>query len=305
MEPQETPSVIPSRRLVPVASGKMSRTSPRLVIAVAAVVVAVMSAGPSRAVQNATIENLALATGQAGRNPHQIIEYDVFGDSIAAGFGVPAHQTWVGAVSFNLFATQPPDVEHRFYNHAIEGQSISTPSFLAVDQRSPTLLIHLQNFLANPARSTPLAERIVVITPSVNELVVSDQGPSASARVEKAVFGMRTAIWLIRSAGVPARQIVVLPMPPIGLQFAAEYAASSDADRTLASMIVDVNAGLADVLDVRGYPTLDANNNGLAVVEFYDDLFDPATRRRADGLHLDADGHEALGADIDNYFRDR
>lgn len=283
----------------------MSRTSTRLVIAVAAVVVAVTSAGLGRATANDSIEDLVLATEQAGRNPHQIIEYDVFGDSIAAGFGVPAHQTWVAAVSFHLFATKSPDVEHRFYNHAIEGQSILTPSFLAVDQQNSTLLTHLQNFLANPARSTPIADRIVVITPSVNELIVSDQGTSGSARVDKAVFGVRAAIRQIRNAGVPASQIVVLPMPPIGLQFAAEYAVSSDTDRTLASMITGVNSGLADVLDVRGYPTLDANNNGLAVAEFYDDLFDPSTRRRADGLHLDADGHEALAADIDDFFRDR
>lgn len=293
--------------MVPVASGEMSRTRTRTrtVIAVAAVVVAAMSAGSSRAVPNDTVEDLAIATEKAGRNPHQVIEYDVFGDSIAAGFGVPAHRTWVGAVSFHLFVTQPPDVEHHFYNHAIEGQSIATPSFLAVDQRNSTLLIHLQNFFANPERLTPIAERVVVITPSVNELIVSDQGSSASARVDKAVFGIRTAISLLRNAGVPTSQIVVLPIPPIGLQFAAEHDASSVADRTLASMIVDVNTSLRDVLDVRSYPTLDANNNGLAVAEFYDDLFDPATRRRADGLHLDSDGHEALGADIDDFFRDR
>lgn len=267
--------------------------------------VGVTSAGWVSALQNNEVGDLGRASERADRSPHRIVEYDVFGDSISAGFGVAAHRTWVGAVSFHLFATQPPDVEHRFYNYAIEGQAILTPSFLATDQRNSSLVAHLQNFLRNPTRSTPLWARVYVLTPSVNELVVSDQGISGQDRIDKAIFGVRTAIQQIRNAGVPSSQIVVLPMPPIGLQFAAEFEVSTDVDQTLASMIVGVNEGLADVLDVQSYPTLDGNNNGLAVSEFFDGLYDPATRRGADGLHLDADGHEALAADIDDYFRER
>jgi lysophospholipase L1-like esterase len=138
--------------------------------------------------------------------------------------------------------------------------------------------------------------------PSVNELVVSDAGTSGSARVAKAVAGVRTAVQLLRAAGVPARQIIVLPMPPIGARFVEEYTASVDVDQSLPSMIVAVNAGLTDILDVPGYPTLDGDNNGVAADRFFDDLFDPVTRRTADGLHLDIDGHEALAADIDDFF---
>ncbi len=272
---------------------------------VALALAGLVSAGWASALPNNTVSDLGRASERADRTPHRIVEYDVFGDSIAAGFGVPAHRTWVGAVSYHLFVTQPPDVEHRFYNHAIEGQSISTASFLATDQRNPSLLIHLRNFLQNPARSTPLTQRVFVLTPSVNELVVSDQGTSGQARVDKAIFGIRVAIQQLTNAGVPSSQIIVLPMPPIGLQFAAEFEVSTDVDRTLAAMIVGVNAGLVDVLDVRSYPTLDSNNNGLATAEYFDGLFDPATGRGADGLHLDIDGHTALGADVDDYFRNR
>lgn len=263
------------------------------------------SAGLVHALPSESISDLAVAGELASRDPHDVVEYDVFGDSIAAGFGVPAHRTWVAGVSYHLFVTKPADEEHHFHNHAIEGQAIATPSFLAADQGNSSLLVHLQNFVRAPQRATPLTERTIVITPSVNELIVSDQGTSGQARVDKAVYGIRAAIRLLRDAGVPADQIIVLPMPPIGLQFSTEYESTSEVDRPLASMIVEVNNGLADVLDVRSYPTLDGNNNGLAVDQFYDGLYDTASRRGADGLHLDADGHAALAADVDDYFRDR
>jgi lysophospholipase L1-like esterase len=268
-------------------------------------VMAVAAAGFAQALPSGSVTDLAVAGELASRDPHDVIEYDVFGDSISAGFGVPAHRTWVAGVSYHLFVTKPADEEHHFYNHAIAGQAIATPSFLATDQGNSSLLIHLRNFVQSPPRPTPLAERTVVLTPSVNELIVSDQGTSGRDRVAKAVYGVRAAIGVLRDAGVPSSNIIVLPMPPIGLQFAAEYEATSEIDQTLASMIVDVNAGLTDVLDVRWYPSLDGNNNGLAVDQFYDGLYDTASRRGADGLHLDADGHAALAADVDDYFRDR
>ena len=258
----------------------------------------IVSAGPLAAVPNGGVLDGARAFERADRSPHRIIDYDVFGDSITAGYGVAAHLTWVAGIQYHLRVTEPPDVEHRFHNHAIDGQAIITPSFLARDPQRSSLVEHLRLFLAAPLRSTPLADRTFVLVPSINELIVSDRGNSGSARVARAVAGMRTAVAMLRVAGVPDARIIVLPMPPIGLQFASDYERDSTVDRPLASMIVGVNAGIADLLDVGRYPRLDPENDGLADASVFDDLVNGGR----DGLHLDAYGHSLLAADIEPRF---
>ncbi|MFN3254235.1 MAG: SGNH/GDSL hydrolase family protein [Ilumatobacter sp.] len=256
--------------------------------------------GPPRSLAAAggRVERAVVAAEQARRHAPRIIEVDVFGDSITAGFGVPAHQTWVAVVSHQLRVTQPPSVQHRLYSYAIDGQSISTPSLLSADPSNPTLLRQLSNYVARPPRATPLAQRWVILTPSVNELIVSDAGTSAASRVAKAADGMRIAVGLLRGAGVRSDQILVLPMPPIGEAFAAEHDATSVADRPLAWMIASLNRSIADLLAVPRYGALDPNDDGLADPAFYDDLDDPLGRRGPDGLHLDADGHAFLGSAV-------
>lgn len=261
--------------------------------------IAVVSPGDAT---SGPVSEPARAAERADRRPNQLVEYEVFGDSIVTGLGLAPHLTWVAATAYHLAVTEGPGVEHRFRNHAVDGQSIVTPSPLAVDPTRSTLLDSIRAFLAAPDGSAPVVERWFVLTPSVNELIISDRGPSSVDRVENAVDGMERAVTLLRAAGVPAERVIVLPMPPIGLEFAAAYDPESGIDAPLASMIAATNRELADVLTIDRYPRLDPEDDGLADVSVFDGWRGPSGMRDFDGLHLDAEGHALLATEIEPLF---
>lgn len=251
------------------------------------------------------LDGAARATEGASRRANPVLEYEVFGDSIVAGLGVPPHLTWVAGIAFHLADTERGFAEHRFRSHAVDGQAIITRSPLAADPSRPSLVAGIRAFLSAPPGPTPVADRWFVLTPSVNELVLSDQGPSSAQRVARAVDGTRFAIGLLRDAGVPAAQIIVLPMPPVGLQFAAAHDADSEADAPLASMIAAFNRDLGVSLTLPRYPRLDPEDDGLADVSVFDDWRGPSGAGSPDGLHLDAQGHALIAAEIEPLFGTR
>ena len=147
-----------------------------------------------------------------------------------------------------------------------------------------------------------MAERQFVFTPSVNELILSDQGTSGEDRVSKAVDGVRAAVALLQAAGAPSNEIIVLPTPPIGVDFAADHDEGTDVDQPLAGMIATLNRRLGDTLALDGYAPLDPESDGLADVSAFDGWQGPPGTERPDGLHLDDHGHALIAIAIEPLF---
>lgn len=133
----------------------------------------------------------------------------------------------------------------------------------------------------------------VLITPSINELVVSTAS-NRTDRINSALEALDNIVSNLHLVGVI--NVIVLPMPPV----ATRWTVASDDGRRTAEDIVALNAEgrkrgiIVPDLDYG----LDFDGDGFGETAFYDNIPTEPGADSFDGAHLDADGQWMVGSAI-------